>query len=577
MAREFNVSDLDYDQIRNNLKIFLENQSELSDYNFNGSVLSKLVDFMAYGAHYNGVYANQAINETFLDTALIRSSVVSRAKELGYIPRQYTAAFVEVTISVIVPIGDPRTVFEIPKGITFNGERDGKNVPFVTTEQFVLDNKIDNTFSGVITLRQGNYVKDSFVFNSTEVNPLFEATPELIDTEFTQVEILPFVGSASKEIFTTSTSIVEISSDTPVFFWQESINGDVQFYFGDGVIGRSLDNGNEICITTLATTGSEGNNVNSFNVAENINDINRSNISITQSNVSRGGSNRESIESIRNLAPRLFSVQDRLVTLEDYKAYITKNFGNIQSLAVWSGDENVPPFFGRVFMSIKPDNSDTLSNFEKDKILRGIADKIVTGISVRIVDPELLFVNVNSTVTYDRTQTNFFAEQFENIVTQSIEDFFDDNINDLGNDLIYSRLVSNIDNSNDAIVGNLTSISLSKKFIPNSLGTTYVFDFVNPLQPLSFNSNVWTDGFNSFRLIENQSGIIDLYRDNILLNSEVGTINHDTGLIEFRNFNPSININEQITLNVNPLTNDITSLRNNILVRDNILVSVIER
>ena len=577
MAREFNVSDTDYDQIRNNLKIFLENDNELSDYNFNGAVLTKLVDFFAYGAHYNAVYANQAINETFLDTALIRSSVVSRAKELGYIPRQYTGAFVEVTINVVVPIGDSRTVFEIPRGIKFNGDRDGKTISFVTTEQFILTNKIGNTFSGVITIRQGSYVKDVFIFNATERNPLYQVTPEQVDTEFTQVEVLPFSGSASKEIFTTSQSIVEIMSTSAVFFWQESVKGDVEFYFGDGVIGKSLDNGNEICITTLSTKGSEGNNVNSFGVAENISDINRSNISISESNISRGGSDKESIESIRNLAPRLFSVQDRLVTLEDYRAYINKNFGNIQSLAVWSGDENVPPFFGRVFISIKPDNSDTLSNFEKNKIITGISDKIVTGISVKIVDPELLFVNVNSVVTYDRTTTNFFAEQFENIVTESIEDFFDDNINDLGNDLIYSRLVSSIDNSNSAIVGNLTNVSLSKKFIPTSLGTTYLFDFVNSLEPLSFNSNIWTDGFNSFQLKEVNSGIIDLFRDGVLLNSDVGTINQTSGLVEFRNFNPSININEQITLNVNPLTNDIISLRNNILVRDNILVSVVEK
>lgn len=577
MATELNVSELDFDLIQNNIRLFLENQTELLDYNFNGAVMSIMVELLAYVTHYNAIYGNQILNETFLDTALLRSSVVSRAKELGYIPRQYTSAFTPVTITVNVPGGDTRTTFEIPKGTNFTGEKDGKSINFVVTQQFVLDNKVGDSFVGDIILREGTYVEDSFIFDSTEENPLFVVTPEQIDTEFTEVEVSPFEGSASKEVYVESTSIVELDANSKVYFWQENKDGDVEFYFGDGIVGEQLTNGNEIIISTLKTLGSQGNEVNSYVVAENIADINRSNITVVANDYSKSGTDRENLESIRTLSPRLFSVQDRLVTLNDYIAYVSKNFGNIQSLSAWDGSDNIPPFFGRVFLSIKPTDSDQLSTFEKTQILESILTRSVAGVSVEIVDPELTFVNINTEVVYDKNLTNFLPEQLETVIDQAITDYFDENTNDLGNDLVYSRLVAAIDDSNTAIVGNLTDVSLTKKFIPNNFASTYLFDFGNVLEPGTLVSNTWTDSLNNFNLQENSSGTVDLYRDGTLLTASVATVNHASGLVEFQNFNPSINTNDQIILTVVPAKFDVEALRNNILIRDNVTISIIEK
>jgi len=569
------VAQLDFDAIKENMKIFLENQTELQDYNFSGSTMNIMMDAMAYVTHYNGVYANMQLNETFLDTAILRSSVVSRAKELGYIPRQYTAAFAPVTITVNLPAGDPRTTFEIPKGTKFAGEKDGIRFNFTTVIQYVLDNKVGDSFVGDIIIHQGEYVEETFVADTNIENQKFRATPEKIDTDYTEVEVLPFVGAATREIFTVNNSIVEIDGESNVFFWEENLDGDIDIFFGDGVLGKPLGNGNQVKINTLSTEGANGNAVTSFAIVQNVADINRSNIVINTNDYSKSGSDRESINSIKTLSPRLYTVQDRLVTLSDYRAYIRKNFGNIQSLSVWGGDENIPAFFGRVFVSIKPTDSDTLSTFEKSIILDELQNKIVTGITVELVDPELLFVSVNSNVTYDNQRTVFFPDQFEDVVTSSIQEYFDETLNEFGNALVYSQLVSKIDESNDAIVGNLTTISLSKKFIPIASGSIYLFDFANPTQELSFFSNDWSDGLNTFNLRETTVGQIDLYRDDVLLRENVGTIEHSTGIVQFREFNPSITINTQIVMNVTPAINNVIALRNNILVPDQISVQVV--
>ena len=365
MTNDLRVSELDFDRIKDNIKLFLENTPELSSYNFTGSALNIMLDLFAYVTHYNAIYGNQQLNETFLDSALLRASVVSRAKELSYIPRQNTAAFFEVDITIRTSgtISQQET-FDIPKGITFTGEKDGISIPFITTEQFTLEKTDTDIFSGSIVLRQGEFISDSFLFDSQIENQTFTLTSDNIDTEFLEVEVAPFANSSQRDLFTQASSIIELDETSDVFFWQESNLGLVELFFGDGILGRSLSNGNQILTRSLATLGADGNDVFDIAISESIGSVNRSAITIeTNGNSSSGGSGKESIESIKSLAPRLYAVQDRLVTASDYKAYIQANFGNVQSLSVWSGEENVPPAFGRVFISVKPQGKDRLSNF----------------------------------------------------------------------------------------------------------------------------------------------------------------------------------------------------------------------
>jgi hypothetical protein len=316
---DLKTTRLDFDGIKEHLKLFLESQTELQDYNFTGSTMNVIVDVLAYTTHYNALYAQQASNETFLDTALLRSSVVSRAKELGYIPRQYTPARVDIDISVTVPAEDVSTTFIIPVYTKFTGEKDGASLPFRNIEQVTLTERVGDVFSGSITLYQGENVEQRFVYNGKDSK--FVLSPERVYTDLFVVDVLPFVGAGSKDSYTTDLDVVDITAESKVFFWQESVAGDIEIFFGDGVLGQKLSSGNEIAVGMFTTLGESGNSSSSFSAAQAINGINVASIVTTNTNPSRYGSGKEDIESIRLLAPKAYTAQNRLVTIDDYIAY----------------------------------------------------------------------------------------------------------------------------------------------------------------------------------------------------------------------------------------------------------------
>ena len=476
--KNLNVTRLEFEGIKDNLKIFLQSQDELSDYNFSHSSMNIILDALSYATHYNALYAKQALNETFLDTALIRSSVVSRAKELNYIPRQYTPSRVEVDISITVPNTDISTEFIIPKYTRFNGDKNGATIPFVTNNQYTLTTRVGDVYSGTIILYQGVTYYDEYTFSSNEMGAL-SLTPENVWTDSIVVEVLPFSGASTKTIFSPLESIITATSESNIYFWEENYDGDIEIKFGDGVLGTALESGNVIEITSIYTLGAEGNGTTSFNAAQTINGISLSSIVVTNTLPSKYGTDRESIDSIKLLAPKNYAAQDRLVTVQDFKAYIPKIFGNIESLAVWNGKDNVPPSFGRVFVSIKPLDSNTLSQFEKDSIQELIEDRIVVGTVVEFADPSIINVNLDVEVIYNSLTTTISLEDALSKVSNAVTDFFSNNANAFEEDLIYSNLLTAIDNSTKAVNGNIVTVNLDKTFIPRTGPSSYVFDFVN--------------------------------------------------------------------------------------------------
>ncbi len=572
--QNLNVTKLAFEEVKDNLKIFLESQSALSDYNFTHDTMNIIMDVIAYGTHYNALYAKQALNETFLDTAILRSSVVSRAKELGYIPRQFTPARTEVTVFITVDPGDLSTEFIIPKYSKFRGEKDGKTIKFITTTQYTLTERTGDVFTGAIQIFQGELVQDKFTFNINDINNMI-LTPEKVWTDSLEVEVLPFEGSSTKTIFTPIETLVDVTNESAVYFWEEDFDGNVYIAFGDGVIGTALQSGNVVNVNSISTLGSDGNGATSFGAAEVINGVGSNNITIQAKLPSQYGSDRETIESIKLLAPKNYAAQDRLVTPDDYRAYIPRIFGNIESLSVWGGEENDPPIYGRVFISIKPLDSNSLSDFEKTTIESKISNREVVGTQPVFVDPEVINVNVTASINYNNNTTTVTLENAITQVTNAIKDHFKENVNAFRNDLIYSNLLTSIDNSTDAVNGNVVSITLDKSFVPKEGPSAYVFKFVNEIEEGSFISNTWTDTFNDFYIKEREEGgIIDLFRDGFILRSNVGTVDSVNGIINLVNFDPSIPANTAITITVTPKNLNIRSIRNNILVLKNVNVGI---
>lgn len=569
---DLKTTRLDFDGIKENLKLFLESQESLRDYNFTGATMNIMVDVLAYTTHYNALYAQQASNETFLDTAILRSSVVSRAKELGYIPRQYTPSKATVDISITVPNTDTSTQLIIPRYTKFTGEKNGRSIPFRNTEQVVLTDRVGDVFTGTVTLFQGENVTERFVFDQND-NNVFVLSPERLYTDLLNVEVLPFVGAGSKQIFTNGANLVNITSDSNVFFWQESINGDVEIFFGDGTLGKSLSSGNEIAVEMFVTLGSEGNGTSSFTVAESINGLPTNSIVVSNIQPSLFGSDRESIDSVKLLAPKSFASQNRLVTLADYRTYIKSTFGNVEAVAVWPGEENIPRTFGRVYISIKPTGSLILTSAEKASILADLGQKSVVGISTTLVDSEIVLVNVNSVIDYNQSIATVSSSQAIELAKNKVLEFFDEALNDFDSELIYSKLVRAIDDADSSICGNLTTITLGKTFTPNEGTGSYVFDFANALLPNTLTSNIWTDGLNNFQLRE-VDGQVNLYRDGVLLTANVGTVEYPTGIVNIPSFDPSIEQNAAITITVEPTTYNISTRRNNILVSNEINVTI---
>lgn len=569
---DLKVTELDFDGIKNNLKLFLESQEELSDYNFTGSTMNLLLDTHAYVTHYIATYANQAINETFLDSALLRSSVVSRAKELNYVPRQYTPAKVTVAISVDVGGAYADPTFVIPKYTKFKGEKDGTTLEFRNTEEYTLTNKVGTVFSGNIVLFQGYNATENFTVTTN--NQVFKLSPEKLFTDLFSVNVYAFEGASTKVAYVNADNIINLDSNSSVFFWQESLNGGVDLFFGDGVIGKKVSPGNYIEVEMFVTKGLEGNGASSFAISQSLNGVGSNSITITSTKGSLFGSDRESIESIKRLAPRLYSGQNRLVTLADYKSFVEKNYGYIDAVSVWGGQDNIPTTFGRVYLSIKPEDSDTLTNDDKESILADIAQRSVVGITADIVDPELLLVNVNTKVRYNDNIATLSSDQLKNRVKNEIIEYFDDELVDFDSELIHSKLVGFIDDIDKSIIGNITDITLSRSFIPSSGVSSYSIDFSNPITTNSVISNTWTDGIDTFYLDDNASGVIKLYRNSVFF-GDVGTVNYLTGIVTLSNFNPSILENTAIVLTATPTSKDIKTLRNNLLLLNTTTVEVI--
>ena len=508
---QMSLVGLDFNAIKNNLTTFLRSQDTFKDYNFEGSGLSVLLDVLAYNTQYNGFYLNMVANEMFLDTALQRSSVVSQAKLLNYTPKSAVAptAFVNVVVT-----GVTQSSLTLPTYTNFLSESvDGVNYNFVTTQSTTVNTDVNNTvtFSN-IELKQGVPLSYKFVVDSTS-NPTytFEIPDNAIDTSTLQVTVQQSSTNTSYQIYSPATDYLTLNSSSLVYFVNESFDGNYEIFFGDGILGNKLTDGNLVLVSYVSTQSSLSEGANNFVLMDSL-----ANFGVTTvygQTPASNGSDIESIDSIKFQAPKSYSAQNRAVTKDDYITLIQQNNIGVtfDAVNVWGGQENDPPVYGQVFVCLKPSGSYSLTETQKTRLINDVLKPIsIMTVEPTIVDPDYTYLKFTVNVVYDAKKTNLGSSDIKNIVTSVINNFATTNLNSFNSTFSSSELTIAIQNSNQSIVANEISVQLQKKIYPNlTIPQTYNFYYNVPLTKGMFQSGVSSSPSVQFRDPINLANIIN--------------------------------------------------------------------
>lgn len=478
MADRLNVTELDFDSIKNNLRNFLRQQSEFQDYDFEGSGLTVLLDVLAYNTHYNAYYLNMIANESFLDSASLRNSVVSHAKTVGYTPRSTRAARAVVTITVQTNDTTPGTL-TIPRGYVFlSSQLDGVSYRFVTLESYTAS-KVGTTFTFPnIVIFEGQLVSYAYT-NSVSTNPkqLFTIPDSNVDTSTLRVDVRQSASNTDTVVYSTSADALEVQSSSTVYFLQEGNDSQYQVYFGDGVLGKNIPDGGVITMQYLVTNGGASNQSNNFTSTTTIGGF--SNIVINSTLAASGGAARETVDEIKFAAPLNLLSQNRAVTKNDYIRLIQQKYPAFEAVNVWGGEENDPPVFGKVFVAAKPklgfEISETEKDFVKNTILRPISILTVTP---EIVDVDYNFLKITAKVFYEKSKTTLSDSELKANLKTVMLNYSQTSLNKFNSFFKFSGLKSAIDNYDRSIISNDVELFVGKKFRPVlGIADSYTLDY----------------------------------------------------------------------------------------------------
>ena len=565
--KKIRVADLDFDEIKDNFKTFLRGQTEFTDYNFEGSALNVLLDVLAYNTHYNAIYANLVANEMFLDSASKRASVVSLAKQIGYTPESMTSAKAVVDMYVI-PSGTPNSVY-LPRLQPFSTVIN--NVPYTF---YNIDSKIIVPLAGVygftgITLVEGTPVTN--VYEVSAVPQRFILGNANIDLSTLRISVQETSSSTVAEQFIRATSINNITSTTPAFYVQETYEGLYEIVFGDGVIAKKLVPGNVVRVEYFVSSGRLANGASSFTFDGSF-DVSAAVSALFLQRPAAGGAERESTESIKFKAPLTYSSQNRAVTADDYKNIVLANYSDTDAINVWGGEDNDPPVYGRVFMSIKPKSGEVLTSDAKNILEREILGrKSVIGIKPEFVDPEYLYLVTASVFFYDPSKSRLTETSLAANVKSEIVRYRDENLDDFASSFRYSRFVRLIDDADRAILSNRTVVTMYKEFaVVDEAPLNYRIGFGNSIIPGTIISTAIrqpgdsTDYFLQDDAVGNilQFTVVNgerLYNSNI-----VGSIDYINGTISLNNFAISI-ATVEARIYGSPRELDVAGIKNTIL------------
>lgn len=442
-----------------------------------------LLDVLAYNTHYMGYYVNMVANEMFLDTAQIRNSVLSHAKLLGYVPRSQTGAVATVDITVTPPNGNTQTTLTLPRNTPFVSEAiDGINYNFVATEAYSAAKDIGGSFvyEGV-ELKEGEPVTWTFLKDQNNNTGRYEIPTGTLDTSTVTVTVQASSANASQQVYTLNSDLTELGANSTVYFIEETDNERYTIYFGDGVFGKALSNGNIIYVTYLDTNGAAANRANVFTSTGAIGGF--SNVSVSTVSKAAGGAPKESIDDIKYRAPIYYTTQNRAVTKNDYSVLLKRDYPNIESISIWGGEEYNPPQYGKVFISMKPVTGYVLSDTVKDEIIDSIIrTRSVLTVTPEIVDPDYMFLRFDLDVYYDPNKTNLSPESLKALVRSRILQYRDENLNSFNSIFRGSKLQAVIDGVDPSIMSNDLLVYVQKRLtIVNGVTQNYSVKFESPL------------------------------------------------------------------------------------------------
>ena len=580
---KLSISQLDFDGIKTNLKRFLSNQSQFKDYDFEGSGMAVLMDLLAYNTHYLAYNANVAANEMFIDTAYMRNSIVSLAKALGYTPNSATAPYADINVVVNDATG---STLVMSAGTQFTTTVDSLSYNFVTIGSNTIS-PIDNvyTFSN-LKIYEGTYVTYQYTYDSTDVDQRFLIQSASADVTTLTVQVQNSSTDTVINTYTKATSITELDSTSKVYFLQEAEDGKFEVYFGDGVTGKALVNGNIIILKYVVTNKTAANGASSFSLSGNIGGF--SNVTLTVNSNAANGAEPETNQSIKFNAPKSYAAQDRAVTVEDYKAKVKELYANTQSISAWGGEDAETPFYGRVYISINPKSGSTLTQTTKNSIVDSLKRYSVASVTPVIVDPETTNIILTSTVKYDKTATSKTADTLKSETIEDLTAYNSNTLQSFDSMLRHSKLIEIIDDVDNSILSNITTLKIRKSFTPTiGSSTNYTVSFSNALYNPHSGHNASDGGIlvsTGFKIGSSTNeyffdddgagnirryylvGVVRTYADN-----SAGTIDYETGAIAVNALNISSISNIRglastiVELTVTPNSNDIVPLRNQIL------------
>jgi hypothetical protein len=536
---EIRITELDFDAIKNNLKNYLRANPQFSDYDFEGSGLSVLLEVLAYNTHYNAMLAHLATNEMFLDSAIKRSSVVSHAKALGYVPRSAIASTAVVDV-IVRPTGTPPATLVLDRTVAFVGSVQDQTFTFYPDKVYTADyNPVEGTYTFVgVRLKEGVRSLSKFVVESDTRSGPFVLENQNIDISTIDVLVKDSADSLESTAYKYSTTIIDVTDQTPVFWLEESHNGLYKVLFGDGIIGKQLDVGNIVSVTYLVCQGnSSANGIRSFVLSGSIGGFTSVSLRITQA--SAGGAPPESVDSIRFNAPRFNATRNRAVTVQDYKSLLLANYPYIKGISVWGGEDNNPPIYGKVFVSIDPIDGYVVTNAEKEHIVTTILKpRSMLGIQHEFVDPDYLYIGLTVDVEYDPLKTRLASAALETLVRDEIVRYFNNEVTTLSDTFHYSRLIRYIDTSNPAIISSQVGVRLQKRVVMELNMPSFVnVNFITKIAPSSlYTSNFYTQIAGVTKRVtlkDDGVGNVSMFEvgTNLLVQKNIGTVDYAYGRV----------------------------------------------
>ena len=594
------ITGLDFEDIKSNLKTYLKGQSKFTDYDFEGSGMNILLDTLAYNTHYTAFYANMLANEMFLDTAQKRNSVTSHAKTLGYTPTSVKTPVANLKIEV----NDANTsTVTLPEGYVFTTSINGIDYQFVNIENRIVNSIAGQYIFGAtdgIPVYEGTWVTTEYTVNKDDADQRFIVDNENVDLSTLKVQVQNSESDATTITYTKASSLVNISATTTAYFCQETIDNQWEIYFGDDVVGKSVSDGNIVRLKYIVSNVTEANGANVFSASASVSGFN--NITITTISSASGGAAKETDDSIKYNAPFSYAAQNRAVTAKDYGVIVPSIYPNVESIAVWGGEFADPPVYGKVYVSIKTKSGYNLTEGAKIDIVTQLEDYNVASITPVILTPEITKIVPTVSFKYNGSATDKSVSDIVTLIKNMVKTYSDDTLEKHEAIFRFSPFTAKVDAVDTSLLSNITTIRMSKTFLPTLASSTkYTIEFQNPFYHpydgyLSTSGGIrpggvvessgfkFTGDTNVYYLEDNGKGDINAFyisSSNKVYNpATVGTVDYTKGQVVLNSLNiASVETYDgttqtEIRITTTPNSNDIVPVRNQILEIDLINLTV---